>query len=123
MATRGKSDKIVLLGKPKSTNNIYKYRIQGNWIQSYMSPEGRQLKKDYIWQIKEQWKKKPLKRDLKLSIDIFHYDRRKRDIDNYNKLVLDAMEGLVYENDHQIIELCIRKYYDKENPRILVIVN
>ena len=39
------------------------------------------------------------------------------DIDNFSKSVMDALEGVAYENDKQVIELCAKKEYD-ENPRI-----
>jgi Holliday junction resolvase RusA-like endonuclease len=35
----------------------------------------------------------------------------KPDIDNYSKLVLDAMNGLFWRDDAQITELITRKYY------------
>ena len=43
---------ITLLGKPESTNQIY--RRHGNII--YMSKLGKQLKESYQWQAKKQWK-------------------------------------------------------------------
>ena len=41
------------------------------------------------------------------------------DIDNYAKLVLDAMNGVFFADDSQIIELVVYKYYS-ESPRIHV---
>jgi Holliday junction resolvase RusA-like endonuclease len=49
---------------------------------------------------------------------VFHFgDKRKRDVDAYIKIILDAMEGLVYDNDNQIVELLVYKQIDLKNPR------
>jgi Holliday junction resolvase RusA-like endonuclease len=43
------------------------------------------------------------------------------DVDNYSKAALDAIEGIVFENDSQITALTVKKRYDK-TPRLLVSV-
>lgn len=44
---------------------------------------------------------------------------RKPDVDNIGKVVLDALNGIAYHDDAQVIELVVGKYYD-QNPRIYV---
>ena len=108
---------LVLSGNPQSTNHIYKATCRGCFASIYMSKKGKDLKEDYKWQVKSQYHGKPLTQDLKMALDLFFGDKRVRDIDNYNKLILDALSGLVFEDDKQIQELNIKKFYDKENPR------
>lgn len=110
--------KISLLGNPQSTNHIYKRH--GNII--YLSKEGKNLKESYSWQIKNQYKGQPLIGSVKLTVELYFGDKRIRDIDNYNKLLLDACSSLLYIDDKQIHELTIRKNYDKENPRIDIVL-
>ena len=43
----------------------------------------------------------------------------KPDVDNYAKGVKDALSGLIYKDDSQIVDLRIRKYYSLE-PRVVV---
>lgn len=114
---------ITLKGNPQSTNHIYKSRSIGKFVSVYMSKEGKDLKESYQWQAKSQWKSKPLTGDIDLRVELFFGDLRKRDIDNYNKLILDALTGIVYEDDSQIQSLLIVKNYDKKNPRITIQVN
>lgn len=90
----------------------------GKFIGVYMSKEGKALKESYQWQVKSQWKAKPLTEDVKLRVELFFGDKRARDIDNYNKLLLDACTGIVFDDDSQIQELYLKKNYDKKNPRI-----
>jgi len=106
--------KIILPGNPLSTNHIYKksrYSI-------YMTPEGKTMKESYQWAITSQWKKDLCYGKISLGIKLYFGDKRKRDIDNYNKLILDAMSGIVYFDDNQINKLVLEKFYDKKNPRI-----
>lgn len=109
---------IILLGEPKSTSHVYQYTCRGRFACMYMTKKGKDVKESYQWQIKSQWKDKPLTENLKVSLVLYFGTKRKQDIDNFNKLALDACTGTVWEDDSQIQEMTIRKEYDKENPRI-----
>lgn len=39
---------------------------------------------------------------------------KKPDIDNIGKAILDALNGIAYEDDNQIAELVVHKMYDKK---------
>ena len=113
---------ITLTGKPISTNSLYRYRCQGNFPRMYMTAKGKDLKEQYFYEAKSQWKKKPLEGDVTVNVILYFGDKRKHDIDNYNKLVLDSLTGIVYFDDEQIQELNVIKQYDKENPRIEITI-
>lgn len=70
-----------------------------------------------MWRAKSQWNRPVTSKPLEVVIELYFGDRRIRDIDNYNKLILDALSGIVYKDDKQIQKLTITKYYDKEMPR------
>lgn len=110
---------ITLKGQPLSTNHIYKFAGH----RMYMIQEGKTLKEDYQWQIKKQYKDKPIIGDVDLRIELFFGDKRIRDIDNYNKLVLDACSKILWKDDVQIMSLLIVKNYDKDNPRVELLIN
>lgn len=114
--------KITLLGNPLSTNNIYPINCQGKFPRKYMTVKGKDMKEDYMWQAKSQWKKKPLQRELDISIDLYFGDKRVRDWDNYHKLTMDALNGIVWEDDSQITSVQVIKHYDKENPRVEITI-
>ena len=113
---------LKLLGEPRSTNHIYKMTCRGRFASMYMSAEGKSLKEDYQWQLKSQWKQPIITRDVELEVKLFFGTKRKNDIDNFNKLLLDSMTGIVFVDDSQITKLTISKHYSKEDPRIEVIV-
>ncbi len=114
--------KITLSGNPQSTNNIYRSTCRGKFATVYMTAEGKALKESYQWEAKSQWKKKPLETDVCLNVVLYFGDKITRDIDNYNKILLDALTGIVWLDDSQVNELHIFKEYDKKNPRIELLI-
>jgi len=115
--------KIILTGTPPSTSNIYKYRRAGNFIMGYMSKEGKDKKIEYQWEMKSQWKNKPLLVE-EFKIDVIYYfkDKRRRDWDNFNKLWMDAGSGIIWEDDKLISDAHVHKRIDKDNPRIELLI-
>lgn len=87
-----------------------------------MDAKCKTLKLSYQEQVSTQYTGSPLKTPLRVVLGLWHGTRRTTDIDNFNKLVLDSLTGLVYEDDSQIVELTIIKGYDKERPRVEVII-
>lgn len=56
-----------------------------------------------------------------LAVTIRWYrGRRSGDLDGRLKVLLDAMQGTVYDNDSQIVELHAFRFDDKFNPRMEV---
>ena len=113
---------ITLLGEPKSTGNIYKSRVIGKFASVYMTNGGKALKEYYQWQAKSQWKNKVLDCDLAIGVKLYFGTKRRSDIDNFNKLLLDSLTGIVYKDDSQIQHIEITKFYDKELPRIEITI-
>jgi len=88
----------------------------------YMTKEGKDLKEQYKWELLSQ-KPKLLTGELEVNMKLYFKDKRKRDIDNFNKLILDAGTGILWEDDSQIQKLVIEKFIDKNNPRIELTVS
>ncbi len=109
---------IVLQGRPMSNNNIYKTMCRGNFPTRYLCKKASDLKNSYVNQIRGQWKSQPLTGPLNAVITTYHDNKRKNDWDNFHKLSMDAMTGIVYVDDSQIQTAIVKRKYDKENPRI-----
>jgi Holliday junction resolvase RusA-like endonuclease len=114
--------KIVLSGEPKSTQHIYRTACRGRFPTMYMTPEGKALKEAYQWEAKAQWKGKPLEGDIAVSITLYFGTKRRADLDNFNKLSLDALSGIAYGDDSQIAALHIYRQFDHAQPRLEVTV-
>lgn len=110
---------ITLLGEPRSTQNCYKYSCaRGGFLRGYMKAECADLKEDYQWQAKSQWKRGVLTGDIEIYIRIYFGTKRKSDWDNFHKLTMDALTGIVFEDDSQIKRATVELHYDKSNPRV-----
>lgn len=84
-----------------------------------MKKEAKDLKSAYILQARYQYKGKPLNTLLSAYIRLYFWDKRIRDIDNFHKLSLDSLSGVVFEDDKQIKLMTIEiMESDKTNPRI-----
>lgn len=110
--------KIFFKGQPLSTQHIYRSVCRGSFPVRYMTKEGKELKEQYQLEARKQYKGKVMLADYDMEIILFFKDKRRRDVDNYNKLVLDALEGVVYEDDKQVKRLTVEKRISVEDPRI-----
>ena len=57
----------------------------------------------------------------KVKMNIVFYLKRERDVQGSLKLLFDALEGIVYNNDKQVWGYSVKKFLDREsrkNPRI-----
>lgn len=68
--------------------------------------------------------KEPMTGAISMSIKLYRKykstSRRFGDFDNHGKAVCDALNGVVYLDDSQIVKCTVEKYTDKENPRVEV---
>lgn len=106
--------KIILDGNPYSTNNIYYHKGHIAFIKA----RPKEQKENYAKEAFEQWQSDPISCDIKIEINLFFGDKRKRDWDNYHKLAMDALTGIVWNDDSQIKIATVKLGYDKEKPRI-----
>jgi Holliday junction resolvase RusA-like endonuclease len=84
-----------------------------------MTHEGQAMKRDYQLEVRSQWGRKALlKNDVELWVTLYFGIKRKADVDNFHVLSLDALTGVVYEDDSQIHALHVERAYDKRDPRI-----
>lgn len=107
------SNKIVILGKPISVNRMYRGR-------RFLTNEGKSIKESTGWEIKKQWKENMIRGNVGVQIDLFYSDKRKRDIDNPTKALLDCMTSIVFLDDSQITELIITKNVGKDRAEIII---
>lgn len=110
----------AILPYPPSVNNYWKSRWTGKFIQHYISPEGRKFRRrvcDILDGVPT------LTGPVTLLIDVIPPDKRKRDLDNILKALLDALQHAgVYEDDSQIVDLCVAKSRPDKPGRVEVTV-
>ena len=108
------SQHIFTLPVPPSANRYW--RIYNNRI--VVTDEARAYKQEIGLLLRRVH---ALTKDVSVNFTVFRPSRR-GDLDNYNKVMLDALQGLAYVNDNQIIEIHSFRDDDKNNPRVEFLV-
>ena len=67
-------------------------------------------------------KAKPLKGDVSLTM-AWYRGRKSGDLDKREGILIDALQGVLYDNDKQITVIHAYRYEDKDNPRMEVSVS
>lgn len=111
--------KLTLRTLPISTNRAYK---SGNG-RFYKSQEAKDSQEAMAWEARSQYRGKPLSGALICRLSFFWRDKRRHDLDNPCKALLDAFTGILWDDDSQIVSLALLKEYDKHNPRVEVLVS
>lgn len=127
--------KLVIDGEPVAQGRP-KFTTRGKFVKAYDPPKSRQYKKYVALQAKQQYQKSPLTGAIAVSCIFYrgiqksgskavkfaklqHITRPtvKPDIDNYFKCVTDALKGICWVDDNQIVDVEMHKHYD-EKPRV-----
>ena len=96
----------LTLEYPPSVNNYWERSRHGGMR---LTDEARTYKKLIKWMLVAKKLGKPLEGRISAKLTVYPPDRRRRDLDNVLKAVLDAMEGAVYIDDSQIDVLVIER--------------
>lgn len=65
---------------------------------------------------------RPMQGAVAVDLKFYRATKRRCDVDNLAKLVLDALNGIAWRDDDQIASLTATKAHDPENPRTEVMV-
>lgn len=114
---------IVLCGlKPTPLNRLYTPIIRGKYPSIIISKEGRSTKKTIQTEVLRQRQDKMLEGSLKFYMDVDVEKIKSPDIDALLKQLFDALEGLCYKNDNQILDLKVRKHLNQNENKITILI-
>lgn len=98
---------MLKLPYPPSINHYYKNCRNGG---KYISERGRQYRRDVLAIIKGLGIKSVGDSPVAVTVWLYQKDRRKRDIDNFQKCFFDALTTAgVWTDDSQVYEVSIKK--------------
>lgn len=87
------------------------------------TPEAtREWEETVGWQARAQFDHRPLLGPLGIEFIFYREDRRKVDLDNLEKAMLDGLQGILFEDDSQIKEKKAVLEHSKEMPGVKVSV-
>jgi Holliday junction resolvase RusA-like endonuclease len=98
---------------PLSTNQLYR-SVRGR---SIISEKGRANKDALGWEARSQYRGKPLSGPLAIEVHIAWPDRRRHDWDNL-KVLYDAMNGIVWDDDNQICDAHVIRELGSKEPGV-----
>lgn len=106
-------DLTIVLPFPPSVNHYWLNRIAENkagmkYVQTYISADGRAFKRKVARALQAQLgaQREPILGHCRLYVALHAPDRRRRDVDNYAKALLDSItEAGVWADDSQIRDL------------------
>lgn len=108
---------LIIHGEPASKANSRKLVKFGNRIASIKSDKARGYAKDFLAQMQPICPL--LTGELEMHIWIWYASQRP-DLDE--SLILDLLQGVIYENDRQVRQRHVYHGVDKADPRIEVFI-
>lgn len=85
-----------------------------------ISKDGREFKKEVDLLLNNYEK---ILGKIKLTLILYFKDKRKRDLDNYNKVLIDCLKNRLFEDDDQIYQLYMEKHIGCGFNKICIIVD
>ena len=115
---------IVIPGKPVSVNHMYRNGISRNGKRArFLTDEGKGFKQRVAVSYLQRYGRKAPTEDPCLILAVYRWsDRRRRDVTNYDKALLDALAGCFFLDDSQIIAFTGIKFngVNVENTEVLI---
>lgn len=102
----------LILPPPPSANRYWR-KWRGRMV---VSDEARTYKEECGW-IAKALRVEPIAGPVSLRMAVYRPAKR-GDLDNAIKVVLDSLNGILYEDDSQIVEIHALRYDDKHKPRV-----
>lgn len=123
-----KQIKVIHLGEPRTKSNahFYKYnkaqRKMDVFIPEDIVAYETELRESAIKATEAQGYTEPFAGPVRISIKYFLSTKRAKDLTNLPKTTCDALCGVCYDDDSMIVQATMVKYYDKDNPRVEIVV-
>lgn len=111
---------------PPSVNHYVKHyckdapKDEPHQIGAYVTPRARQYKSDAGWKAKAAGVRMA-ERGIPVGLEIDLYQTENShslDADNILKVILDALNGIAWEDDKQVADIHIHKHEVKRGPRV-----
>src|SRR3990167_2048840 len=110
--------KKIILSLPPSVNQ----QFGGGGGRFYKSEKAKDWFDAAGFDVLVQWGERNGELKGKVRLFIYWFFKRERDIDSGLKPLLDVLTGIVYQDDKQVTEVNMRKYSDKEDPRVEIVI-
>ena len=110
---------MLTLPVPPTSNFWYRY-VKGRVLKSRQAREYQENVATLA--IMQRVPKIPKPTEVCVTI-LWYREALRGDLDKRYSIMLDALQGIAYDNDSQIAEIHATRHLDRENPRMEVIVS
>ena len=104
-------------GHPMSVNHMYGSTKNGR---RFLKKEGKTWKENVALECLSKFGRINSTEPIIVQIIYFFPDNHRRDVSNYDKILLDTLSGVLYVDDSQIQCASLHKFVDKKNPRTMI---
>lgn len=104
----------IVLPVPPSANRYWR-----NYGGRTVVSEAARAYKSGVWLVAQHAGMHPFVGPVALYVHVYRA-RKVGDLDNANKILLDSLQGVAYNDDAQIVELHSWRHDDAQNPRVEV---
>ena len=110
----------ITLPLAPSANRYWRHVNTKTGARVLVSAEAKAYKDHVGWLLKAAGVELTM-RPVSLRLDVYR-KRKAGDLDNYVKILADAMTGIAYADDSQIVEIVARRFDDPTDPRVEVVI-
>lgn len=107
-------------GAPRAKQSFRSLGKRGGYTPAHV----KAWQKDVAWAAQQAMRQlgllDPVRENVCAEFTFFLPDNRKIDLDNLSKSVADGLNGVVWEDDRQVVTLMLHKYICRERPGVLV---
>lgn len=103
----------IRLPLPPSANRYWRVSKYGK---VYVTKEAKAYKQEIGWLAKTMDICK-LSGLVAMDIDVYRKNKRS-DLKNFEKILSDALQGILFENDLQVCDSWMLRFDDRQNPRV-----
>jgi len=112
---------VIQVAPYSKSNNLMKSPRGFMYIPAEFKQWDKEVRMAVLLEMRKH-EKKLLEGPLMMHIDGYYATRRVVDAPNLSKSICDTLNDVLYYDDRQIISCTTTKSYDKENPRIEILV-
>lgn len=117
----------ITLSLPPSVNHCYRNVMRNGKISRALSREASDWKKQAGWLAlaeakSKKWNCLPVGVKVVMELYVYWPDERKRDMNNLHKLLPDALEGIIFENDQYVLIRDMDFTVDRKHPRVECVI-
>lgn len=106
----------LTLPYPPVMNTYYRMVVVKGTPRMLISAAGRAYKTECGWMAKSQGAR-PVRGEIAVTAT-YYRPRRRGDIDGVQKALFDALNGVAWIDDEQIVDFHAKRREDKRNPRV-----